>query len=176
MRIPSSSPADARPVRTAANSRPSASRAPVIFVSTSLIMLTTLWVSAMDSPSRRHDRAYGLAEDDPLDVTGSGQIEDDDRQLVVHAERDRGGVHHLQPAIEHLDVRHPLETLRVLVLLGIGGVDAVDLGRLHDRIGPDLDGPQRPRGVRREERVAGARGEDHDATLFEVTDRAPADV
>ena len=37
-------------------------------------------------------------------LPGAREVEDDDRQLVVHAERDRGGVHHLQPAVEHLDV------------------------------------------------------------------------
>src|SRR5262245_48821954 len=115
--MPSSRLSDARPAPTAAISRPSASRAPFILVSTSLI---TFWVSSMDSPSRRNDRAHGLTENDPFDVTGSGQIEDDDRQLVVHAERDRGGVHHLEPSIEHLDVGQPLEALRVLVSIAFG--------------------------------------------------------
>src|SRR5690242_473692 len=106
--MPSRSPVEARPVRTAANSRPSASRAPFILVSTSFI---TLCVSAMDSPSRRNDRAYGLAEDDAFDVTGSSQVEDDDWQLVVHAERNRGRVHDLKAAIEHLDVGDPFQAL-----------------------------------------------------------------
>src|SRR5438046_9481633 len=108
MRIPSSSPAEARPVRTAANSRPSASTAPVIFVSTSLI--TLCGVSAI-SPSRRYDRADGLAEDDPLDVPGSRQAEDEDGQLVVHAERDRGGITHSQPASGHVHVPPQLAPL-----------------------------------------------------------------
>ena len=40
----------------------------------------------------------------------------------------------------------------------------------------DLDGAQRGRRVGREERVAGARREDHDAPLLEVAHRAAADV
>ncbi len=40
----------------------------------------------------------------------------------------------------------------------------------------ELGCPQRGGGVGREERVAGARGEDHDPALLEVAHRAPADV
>ena len=37
-------------------------------------------------------------------LPGVGHVEHDDRQLVVHAERDRGRVHHLQAPVEHLEV------------------------------------------------------------------------
>ena len=59
----------------------------------------------------------------------------------------------------------------------VGGVDALDavLGHQHD-LGVQLGRPQRGGGVGREERVAGAGGEDHDPALLEVAHRAAADV
>ena len=55
-------------------------------------------------------------------------------------------------------------------------VDAVDLGRLEQDLGVDLDGPQRGRRVGREVRVAGAGDEDRDPALLEVADGAAPDV
>ena len=48
--------------------------------------------------------------------------------------------------------------------------------RHQDRLGADLERAQRRRGVGREERVAGAGGEDDDAALLEVAHGAAADV
>src|SRR5215470_12329513 len=105
----SSSPADARPVRTPANSRDSTSMAAFIRVSRSFS--TTCMPSSLPR-RRRHDRAHGLAENEPLDVAGAREVEHDDRQLVVHAERDGGGVHDAESLIEHLDVAGPLDAPR----------------------------------------------------------------
>ena len=56
-------------------------------------------------------------------------------------------------------------------------VDARDAVLRHqDRLGADLERPQRGGRVGREERVAGAGREDDDAALLEVPDRAAADV
>ena len=83
----------------------------------------------------------------------------------------------LSPWFEDLDVGELVEALGVgVMLLGIGVVDAVDLGRLEDHLGADLHGAQAGRGVGGEERVAGAGGEDHDAPLLEVARGAAADV
>src|SRR2546428_13811427 len=68
------------------------------------------------------------------------------------------------------------QALRVLVQLRIGRVDPVDLRSLDDRVGADLDGAQRARGVGCEERVAGAGGEDHNTPLLQVADRTAPDV
>ena len=54
------------------------------------------------------------------------------------------------------------------VLLRVGGVDAVDLRRLHQHVAFELGGAQRRAGVGGEERIAGAAGEQHDALLGEV--------
>jgi hypothetical protein len=60
--------------------------------------------------------------------------------------------------------------------VGILVVDAIDAGRLHHDLGADLHGAQRRGRVGREERVARARREDHQAALLEVADGAAADV
>ena len=121
-------------------------------------------------------RADGLARDDATDVALAREVEDHDRELVVHAERDGGGVHHLQAAVEHLDVAHARQLHRRLVLGRIGGVDAVHLGRLEDHLRADLHRAQGPRGIGGEEWIARARREDDHAPLLEVPDGPPPDV
>ena len=49
-------------------------------------------------------RADLLAADDPIYVPLVGHVEDVDRQVVVHAERERGRVHHLQAALDRFAV------------------------------------------------------------------------
>ena len=67
--------------------------------------------------------------------------------------------------------------LRGRVLVRVAVVDALHpVLRHEDRLGADLERTQRRGGVRREERVPGAGGEDDDALLLEVADRAASDV
>src|SRR5581483_10876042 len=54
--------------------------------------------------ARLDDRSDLLAGDDARDVAVH-QLEDVDRQLVVHAKRERGRVHDAQPALDRLQVR-----------------------------------------------------------------------
>src|SRR5207244_4717391 len=62
------------------------------------------------------------------------------------------------------------------VPLRAGAVYPVALGRLQDDVGTDLDRAERAGGIGGEERVAGARREDHDPPLLQVPDGAAADV
>ena len=103
------------------------------------------------------------------------QVEHDDRQLVVHAEGNRGRVHHLQPLAQDLQVGNLLELRSLGVEHRVGGVDAVDLGALEDHVRLHLHRPQGRRGIGGEVRVAGARGEDHDPALLEMPHRTAAD-
>src|SRR5690606_40782287 len=48
--------------------------------------------------------AERLAADDATDVAGREHIKDDDRQIVLLAKRDRGAVHHVEPAGQYLEV------------------------------------------------------------------------
>ena len=81
-----------------------------------------------------------------------------------------------RPRLQHVDVGEFVELDGIRVRLGVGVVDAVDLGRLHDALGVDLERAQRGGRVGGEVRVARAGGEDDDAALLHVADRAPPDV
>src|SRR5215208_2101094 len=49
-----------------------------------------------------------VALHDTLQVGAIAKVEDDDRELVVHAQRERGAVHHLESALERLHVAQAL--------------------------------------------------------------------
>ena len=102
--------------------------------------------------------------------------EDHDGDARVAHHRDRRGVHHPQVLGQHVLIRQTVIARGGLILLRIGGVDAVDAGALQKRVATHLGGAQRGAGIRREERRAHAGGEDHHPALFEVPQRAPADV
>ena len=82
-----------------------------------------------------------------------------------------------KPSLDRLQVRELGNQLGVRARARVAVEDALDAVLRHqDRLGVDLERAQRRRRVGREVRVAGAGGEDHDAPLLEVADRAPADV
>src|SRR5262245_29021235 len=49
--------------------------------------------SRADLSSGGYERADRLARNRTLDVARRSEIEDDDRQAIVHAQRDGGGIH-----------------------------------------------------------------------------------
>src|SRR3954451_5525334 len=122
-------------------------------------------------------RSHALARHYPVDVALVVHVEDVERDAALHAQRQRREVHHPQAALQRLHVRDRVDELGVGVLARVGGEHALDAVLGHeDRLGVDLAGAQRGGGVRREERVAGAGREDHDAPLLEVAHRTAADV
>src|SRR3954467_14356521 len=124
-----------------------------------------------------HQGPHSLAGNYPIDVALGVHVEDADRHVVVHAERQRRRVHDLEPALQRLAVGEIGKELRVGVLLGVGGVGALHPGLGHQQdLGVDLVRAQGGSRVGGEERVAGAGREDHDALLLEVAHGAPADV
>src|SRR5262244_4112231 len=122
------------------------------------------------------DGAHRLAGDDAPDIAPSGEIEHHDGELVVHAERDGGGVHDRQAPVERLDVTHPGKLHRGGILGGISGVDAVHLGSLEEDLGSDLHRAEGPRGVRGEEGIARSGGEDDHASFLQMAHGTAADV
>ena len=122
-----------------------------------------------------HDRSDRLSLDDALERVLVEEIEDDDRDAVVHAERERRRIHDLEALLERRLVLERGVLLRLRVGLRIGRVDAVDLRRLEERVRADLARPERRCGVRREIRIARAAREDDDAPLLEVADRLALD-
>src|SRR5262245_24403273 len=170
----SSSDADARPVRTVLNSLRACSTDLSIRVCASWISSSTVATTAL--LRSLDDRTDLLAGDDAADVAAR-KLEDVDRELVVHAERERRRVHDLQPTLDRGEMRELRDELRRGIDLRVAVVDTFDAVLRHeDRVRADLEGAQRRRGVRREERVAGACGEDDDAAFLEVPDRATPDV
>ena len=109
------------------------------------------------------------------EVALAENVKHHDGDLVVHAEGESGGVHHLETASEGVPVGNGLETLGPRVGAGIGIVDAVDLGGLEKGIGPDFTGPKGGGGVGGEEGMTGASGEDDHPTFFEVAEGPATD-
>src|ERR1051325_11080725 len=117
---------EARPVRNVANFRRASSTLDFIFPSASaLTCLMSIASHLVDYcyalvlfgslVAAAHARTDALAEDNLEDVAALPEIEDDDRQQVVAAERDRRGVHHFELVREHLVVGDLLEELGSLV-------------------------------------------------------------
>ena len=85
---------------------------------------------------QRADRGIALDRFDQIAVVV--EIQDEDRHVIFLTQRERGQVHHVEAARQHLIVAEVCEALRGRVLHRVSGVDAVDLGRLDDDVGVDL--------------------------------------
>src|SRR3954462_9831026 len=116
---------------------------------------------------RGNGRPDRFTRDHASQVSRGAQVEDDDRELVVHAQGDGGGVHHLEPLFQDLDVGNGIVFGGVFVDHRVGGVDAVDLGPLEDDVGFHLHRAERSGGVGGEVGIAGAGGEEHYPALFQ---------
>src|SRR2546423_3936073 len=121
-----------------------------------------------------HTRADRFAHDDAHDVAGRPHVEDDDGEVVVHAQAYGGGVHHPELLPEHLAVGDAVVARGGRVFHGVVGVDAVNLRRLQNHVGLDFQSAQGRRRVGRKIRVPRARGEDDDAPLLKMPDGAAA--
>ena len=95
-------------------------------------------------------RADVLAERGAHDVRVIVDVEHDERNLVVHAERRRRRIHDLQALVQDFDVLERLELLRIGELVRIAVVDAVRaLLRHQDDVRLDFGRAQCCRRVRR---------------------------
>src|SRR5512133_2246773 len=90
-------------------------------------------------PSFRDDRPDALPRHHAPDVPRY-LLEDVDRRSVVHAERQRGRVHELEPLLDRVEVRQFREELRVRIRIGIAVVYALDsVLAQENRLGADLE-------------------------------------
>src|ERR1035437_4674762 len=98
--------------------------------------------------------------------------------MVIFAERNGRHVHHAQVSCDHLIEGDLVELNGVGIHSRIFGEHAVDtaVGSLEHDLGFDLGGALRGGGVGGEVGVTHASREDHHAALFEVTNRASANV
>src|SRR3990170_2120396 len=124
-----------------------------------------------------NDGAVVLAGGGELDAARHTEVEDDDGEGVLHAEREGGGVHHLEASVEGVQVAEAQELPRRRVLRRISLVDAVNVLLGHEQyIGVDLDGAKGGGRICGDVGVAGAGGEDDQAALLQVANGAAADV
>src|SRR5207248_6433100 len=106
--------------------------------------------------------------DDPLEVTGVGEVEHDDGDVVLTAKRYRRMIHHAQVFVDQVKVAEPGKSLGLRIRHWVRIIDAVDLGRLEHDLRLDLDRPERGRRIGAEVGIAAAGGEDHNAALLQV--------
>src|SRR5688500_18457437 len=165
-------PVCARPVRTLARSALNAWTLLSIFWS----VLFFRSAITMRTPSYVNQRALIFSQDHAAQRVFLEDAEHVDRQLLVAAQRARGGVHHLEVARDRLVEAELRVALGARVAVRVGGRDPVYLARLEHDLGPHLAAAQRGRGVGGGERVARAGGEDHHLALLQVADRLAADV
>src|SRR5512140_2785882 len=149
-------PTWARPVRTLPRFTRRLSTDLVILSVASFLMSWMLIVSPGESVV--DESSLVLSHHDPLQCTVLEDGEYVDRQLLVPAQGECRRVHHLAVLHERLVEGDLVVARGALVLHRVGGVDAVDLGRLEHDVGLHLPAAQRRRGVGGEERVARAGG------------------
>ena len=94
-------------------------------------------------------------------------LEHEDGHVVFHAEGDCCGVHDLEAAGNDFLVADVVKAGGCRVLDRVRGVDAVDLGGLHNHITFAFDGTEGGTAVGREERIARTGGENHDGACGE---------
>jgi len=111
-----------------------------------------------------------------LEVAHNVHVEDVDGEVVLLAHGGGGEVHHLESAGVDLVVGDLGELGGGGVLLGVGGVDAVDAGALEHHIGLNLDAAKRRAGVGGEVGVAGAAAEDDHLAGLHAVDGLPLGV
>src|SRR3989338_2672278 len=115
----------ARPMRTSENSRNRVSMVFFILPSVSFKMSLAFITSPIEQILRMlpHNGPYLFPEHRSFDVAFLQKVENDDGQRIVHAHADRGGVHHLQIFLEHIQELQFGKFLRVLVLGRVGGIN-----------------------------------------------------
>src|SRR4029078_158802 len=135
----SRSDAEARPVRTVANPDRACSTDLTILSWAPLISSSAVAIASALLLTCRDDRADLLAVHDASDVA-LGELEDVDREAVVHAERQRRRVHPLQPALDRLQVRDPREELSIRHASRVAVVHTFHAVLRHqDRVGAHLE-------------------------------------
>src|SRR6516162_3664637 len=115
--------------------------------------------------SAGNDGAASRPAQDRADRTRFGDREYDDRQRRLAGKRECGRVHDLVAALQRLRVGQAVKARGQSILLRIGAVDSIDIGRLQHGLRIDFGGAQHRRGVGGEERIAGAAAKQHDAAF-----------
>src|SRR6185437_14876058 len=112
--------------------------------------------------------------DDALQILRAEQVEDDDRHFVVHAQRERRGIHDFELFLERFEIGDLRKSFGRGIFLRVRIVNAVDLGRFQDHFRADFVGTKRGRGVRRKIGVARAAAENHHPVFLQMANGAAA--
>mmetsp|Transcript_14509 Transcript_14509/g.41344 ORF Transcript_14509/g.41344 Transcript_14509/m.41344 type:complete len:251 (+) Transcript_14509:2390-3142(+) len=121
--------------------------------------------------------------DRPRSLHGLGEhpllldVEHDDRDVILAAERDCCLVHHSDVVLPLRLLEAQLwNQLRFWVLQGVVAVDAVNLGRFQKASRAYFGGTESSTSISSEEGVAGPCPKDHHSTLLQVPHAPPSDV
>src|SRR5919198_4945907 len=98
------------------------------------------------------------------------EIKHDNGQLIFHTERNRRGIHHLQPALEGFEIGQLGQLDGVWMRHRIRIVDAIDLRGFQHHICTDLRGPQSCRRIRGKIRIPRTSSKNHDTAFFQMAD------
>ncbi len=69
---------------------------------------------------------------------GIPQIKDKDRQVVFHAQRNRGAIHYLNPTIKKFKMSHLFKFLGIRILFRVGIIHAVHFRGFDHHIGIEM--------------------------------------
>ena len=95
-----------------------------------------------------------------------------DHDVVVLAKGRCGQIHDLEIFFDHLHMRQFVEPYRLRIRCRVAVVHTVNILGEQNHVCFDLRRPERCRCICREERIAGARTEDHDVAVFQMTQRS----
>src|SRR5207237_6572437 len=116
----------------------------VLSIFCSVVFLRAAITMALSSrKSYVNQGALVLAEHHPAQRVLLENAEHVDRQFLVAAQGERGGVHHLEVLDDGFVETDARVALRARVLVRVGGVHAVHLGRLDDDLRAHLAAAQR---------------------------------
>ncbi len=119
--------------------------------------------------------ADGQAAEGVGKISVGCEIEDDDGDVIVHAEAEGGGVHDVEPLGEALLEGDGVVADGVGIFPWVAIVNTVHLGGLEDDVCTHLTGAEGGGGVGGEEGIPGAGGEDDDLAAVELALRLAAD-
>src|SRR5512137_2605273 len=131
--------------------------------------------SVISLMSASHDRPYGFAAYDGLDVAFFCDVEHPDGNVVFPTKGYGGCIHYFKVFCQGLGVTDLFVHLCVRMLHGVLVIDPVDLGGLENHLGLDFSRSKGRRRVCREVGIPGARREDDHPSLFQVAGGSSAD-
>lgn len=112
--------------------------------------------------------ADGLAAECVGKVAVGAEIEDDDGDVVVHAQAEGGGIHDAESLGKAFLEGDCLVAHGIRVVAGVAVIDTIHLGGLEDHIRSHFTGTKGGGGIGGEEWIAGAGGEDDDLAFVKL--------